>query len=343
LNYLLVDHLGSNSLTTNASGQVVSELRYNAWGETRYSSGNTSTKYQYTGQYSYTSDFGLMFYNARWYDPSLSRFTSADILIPGGVQGLDRYAYVQNNPLLYVDPSGHCGIETDKNGKETVGKLDCKAKDISGWSMAYRLSWFKLLTSVAGASVWFHNIEGVIESFDENNLGETASGEGTDDWFSWTDAGLLESIQDGFAGNTEGAAGLWDKFFDAFRDDPDDKASLKQLWGEAEEAGIKYGGGVAAEHGYAVPDDAKDFLFVGNMYRSVTGIPYGGEILGGGFGALIVGATGFRACGPWCAVGGAVIGGAGGGYVGGSLTYPGFDIAGHHPVYYVANALLGSR
>jgi len=34
--------------------------------------------------------------------------------VPGGVQGLDRYAYVNNNPLNYTDPSGHCvdGVST---------------------------------------------------------------------------------------------------------------------------------------------------------------------------------------------------------------------------------------
>jgi len=38
----------------------------------RYSSGTNPTDYTYTGQYSYTDDFGLMFYNARWYDPYLN-------------------------------------------------------------------------------------------------------------------------------------------------------------------------------------------------------------------------------------------------------------------------------
>jgi RHS repeat-associated protein len=81
--YLLGDHLGSTSLTTDANGIVVSEMRYKAWGETRYASGTTPTQYQYTGQYSYTAEFGLYFYNARWYDPSLSRFTQADSIVPG--------------------------------------------------------------------------------------------------------------------------------------------------------------------------------------------------------------------------------------------------------------------
>ncbi len=112
LNYLLGDHLGSTSLTTDATGVVISELRYKAWGETRYSSGSEQTKYTYTGQYSYVSDFGLHFYNARWYDSSLSRFAQADTIVPSGVQGLDRYAYVNNSPVKYVDPSGHqaCAI-----------------------------------------------------------------------------------------------------------------------------------------------------------------------------------------------------------------------------------------
>jgi RHS repeat-associated protein len=68
------------------------------------------TKYTYTGQYSNMSDFGLMFYNARWYDPALGRFAQADSIIPQqqGVQAWDRYAYVNNNPVRYTDPSGHC-------------------------------------------------------------------------------------------------------------------------------------------------------------------------------------------------------------------------------------------
>ena len=57
-----------------------------------------------------TEGFGLMFYNARFYDPALGRFTSADTIVPGGVQGWDRYAYTNNNPVLYNDPSGHCGV-----------------------------------------------------------------------------------------------------------------------------------------------------------------------------------------------------------------------------------------
>ena len=52
---------------------------------------------------------GLYYYSARYYDPQIGRFISADTIIPdpANPQSLDRYSYVLNNPLKYVDPSGH--------------------------------------------------------------------------------------------------------------------------------------------------------------------------------------------------------------------------------------------
>ena len=100
LYYLLSDQLGSTSLTLDAGGQLVSELRYKAFGEIRYAVGNTPTDYRYTGQLQ-QADIGLYYYGARWYDPALGRFAQADSVVPGGMQGLDRYAYVNNSPLLY--------------------------------------------------------------------------------------------------------------------------------------------------------------------------------------------------------------------------------------------------
>ncbi len=47
----------------------------------------------------------------RWYDPALGRFVQADTIVPEASQGSqawDRYAYTNNNPVKYNDPSGHC-------------------------------------------------------------------------------------------------------------------------------------------------------------------------------------------------------------------------------------------
>ncbi len=106
--YLLTDHLGSTALTVDGNGAKVGELRYKAWGETRYTWGTFPTDYRYTGQ---RQEEGLELYRmgARWYDPALSRWLSADTLVPGAwePQALNRYSYVYNNPLAYIDNDGH--------------------------------------------------------------------------------------------------------------------------------------------------------------------------------------------------------------------------------------------
>ncbi|MEJ5312675.1 MAG: RHS repeat-associated core domain-containing protein, partial [Anaerolineae bacterium] len=63
---------------------------------------------QYTGQRREIG-LGLYDYNARYYDPLLGRFLSADSIVPSPAnpQTLNRYAYVLNNPMKYRDPDGH--------------------------------------------------------------------------------------------------------------------------------------------------------------------------------------------------------------------------------------------
>jgi len=106
--WLLTDHLGSTAITANSNGTRVAELRYKAWGETRYTYGATPTTYRFTGQ-RLDESTGLMYYGARYYDPALGRFVQADTIVPepGNPQDLNRYAYVRNNPLNYTDPSGY--------------------------------------------------------------------------------------------------------------------------------------------------------------------------------------------------------------------------------------------
>ncbi len=125
LYYLLTDHLGSTALTANSSGTKTGELRYKAYGETRYASGTTPTSRRFTGQLE-ESTIGLYDYGARFYDPALGRFLSADPLVPrpGDPQNLNRYTYVRNNPLKYIDPSGYYDNEdwkdTDPNAKRQI-------------------------------------------------------------------------------------------------------------------------------------------------------------------------------------------------------------------------------
>ncbi|MGB9873121.1 MAG: RHS repeat domain-containing protein, partial [Anaerolineae bacterium] len=107
LYFLHGDHLGSATVATDASGNRVGELRYTPYGVTRYEWGNVPTARRYTGQP--WEGVGLYDYGARMYSPGLGRFISADVLVPNPAapQLLNRYAYVRNSPLVYVDERGH--------------------------------------------------------------------------------------------------------------------------------------------------------------------------------------------------------------------------------------------
>jgi len=115
LKFLLGDHLGSTSVTALASGAFDTETRYYPWGGVRWSSGASPTDYLFTGQQE-VDYIGLYFYNSRFYDAALGHFVSPDSIIPtpGDPVSYDRFAYVRNNPMKYIDPSGHkyyCGSQ----------------------------------------------------------------------------------------------------------------------------------------------------------------------------------------------------------------------------------------
>ncbi len=121
--YLHSDHLGSTSATSGAS---VSAQTYYAFGNIRSTTGTAPTDFGFTGQRRDASS-NLMYYGARYYDSVLGRFISADTIVPqaGNPQSLNRYAYVLNNSVKYVDPSGHDPLDEQwvndfykRNGKQ---------------------------------------------------------------------------------------------------------------------------------------------------------------------------------------------------------------------------------
>ena len=65
------------------------------------------------------SYINLLDYGSRRYDPALGRFIQPDSIVPSatqGVQAWDRYAYVNNAPTRYTDPTGHIGCDEDLKG-----------------------------------------------------------------------------------------------------------------------------------------------------------------------------------------------------------------------------------
>ena len=119
--YLLRDHLGSVAAITDATGTIVQELSYDAWGQRRHGAtwgdltalarmefDASRTTRGFTG-HEMVDAVGIVHMNGRIYDAKLGRFMQADPVIqfPDYSQSWNRYSYVLNNPLAYTDPTGY--------------------------------------------------------------------------------------------------------------------------------------------------------------------------------------------------------------------------------------------
>jgi RHS repeat-associated protein len=120
MKYFHGDHLASTSVVTDASGNVIERLSYDAWGKRRSVTGadaSISAQHNrgFTG-HEHLDAVNFIHMNGRVYDPTLARFISADPFIqsPENSQSYNRYSYVLNNPLTLVDPSGYGSLNPFK-------------------------------------------------------------------------------------------------------------------------------------------------------------------------------------------------------------------------------------
>src|ERR1019366_3777127 len=116
LSYLVPDFLGSDSIALNADGSVQAVQLFAPYGSVRYSDQVMPTDYSFAGQ-RLDQRSGLLYDNARYYDPVSGRFTRADT-VQTNTTGMDPYAYVGDSPETKTDPTGNhpvCIEEGDCN------------------------------------------------------------------------------------------------------------------------------------------------------------------------------------------------------------------------------------
>ena len=97
----------------DSSGEIVVEYSYDAWGNHTIKAYNktvaNANPFRYRS-YFYDTDTGLYYLKTRYYDPEVGRFINMDAVDyadPEILGGLNLYAYCNNNPVMYVDPTGH--------------------------------------------------------------------------------------------------------------------------------------------------------------------------------------------------------------------------------------------
>ena len=137
LHWLGSDHLGSTLRVLDSSFTALDGMRYKPYGEDRDTGSSLNTDRKFTGQ---TEDeaAGLYWYASRAYDAAIGRFVSPDSIVPapGNPQSLNRYSYVYNNPLKYVDPSGHSAEWFNEDWEEDFREKH--GREPNGMDIAYR-------------------------------------------------------------------------------------------------------------------------------------------------------------------------------------------------------------
>jgi RHS repeat-associated protein len=300
--YLHGDHLGSVGVVTSSGGALLDMTRFLPFGGYRGSEPAFLTERGFTGHKmnnTATNDLGLIYMNARYYVSYINRFVSADTIVPDPTnpQSFNRYSYVENRPLNFSDPTGHCGGDPNNNDPfDESGNIiyfDCTLENFDTMPIADRLRWIQLFMQQTGTDTagWFNNIEGIIQAFVNHGLAESGS------WLSIVDAAILQGIQDGYAGSGEamekGIIGNassnsgrthWTTFFDKFYSGAG-RSELEALWGTAEMEATKYGERVAELRDEVPPPNGYEsfFLTTGNAYRWATSH--------GGLGNYFMGAT----------------------------------------------------
>jgi RHS repeat-associated protein len=122
------DHLGSTSLLSDENGDDVdgSTARFLPFGGYRVEPEAGLTDKGFTG-HAHNDNSGLIYMRARFFVPSLGRFAQADSIVPNpqNPQSFNRYSYVNNRPLVAIDPTGHAPSDgCDYEGCSLLPGLD---------------------------------------------------------------------------------------------------------------------------------------------------------------------------------------------------------------------------
>ena len=97
------DEMGSITHVTDEEGNIINCYEYDAWGNLTVEEEQVSNRFKYTGE-QFDPITQQYYLRARFYNPALARFLQEDTYRG---DGLNLYAYCANNPVRYVDPSGH--------------------------------------------------------------------------------------------------------------------------------------------------------------------------------------------------------------------------------------------
>ena len=99
--------------------------KYDPFGDIEASKGTSDNKFNFTGKET-DEESGLIYFGARYYNPLIGRWISKDFVegLIASPQSLNKYVYVKNNPLSYIDPNGLLDVAVAALGYYAHGNDD---------------------------------------------------------------------------------------------------------------------------------------------------------------------------------------------------------------------------
>ncbi|GAA0264620.1 RHS repeat-associated core domain-containing protein [Rhodanobacter caeni] len=119
--YVYTDPQGTPLIETDTSGNITAQFEYTPYGRPVVSIGAAPNGPGYTGHVN-DPDTGFVYMQARYYDPVMGRFLGVDPArpSPGNPYNFNRYAYANNNPLRFTDPTGEATAYLSSNGNVII-------------------------------------------------------------------------------------------------------------------------------------------------------------------------------------------------------------------------------
>jgi RHS repeat-associated protein len=167
-----VDHLGTPRLITGNGGVQLAVHHYYPFGTELASSTADNEKVKFTGHERDASTLDYM--HARYYDPSMGRFSSVDPgkdWDPARPQSWNMYAYSRNNPILRLDPDGRSSLVFNRESGY-VALYSGEGMLIGAWSAANNAS-----SNSKGSRIW---PAGEYAMLDQNTPNTHANGDTLD-------------------------------------------------------------------------------------------------------------------------------------------------------------------
>jgi RHS repeat-associated protein len=128
--YVYTDPQGTPLAEADAQGNITARFDYAPYGSVAM--GSAPNGPGYTGHVN-DPDTGLVYMQARYYDPDTARFLSVDPQAPiaGNALNFNRYSYASNNPVVNIDPDGR---STCANSNCTMSTIDSRPGVVKGYS-----------------------------------------------------------------------------------------------------------------------------------------------------------------------------------------------------------------